>query len=272
MIIVYFFIAHYLLSIFCQTFFLHRYGSHRMFTMSKGWERFFHLLTYVSQGASYLNPRGYALLHRLHHAHSDTPKDPHSPSNHPNAFAMMWATKKRYENLTNATEKVAPSLDGGIPEWPLIDDLGKNRLSSFTWVAVYIAIYAAFATAWWQWVFLLPCQILMGPIHGAIVNWCGHRYGYRNFNVSDKSRNSLPFDFLTAGELFQNNHHRFGTRANFAVRWFEVDPTYQVIKVLAWLKIIRLTVSEVPQMSEKERATLHWNMPAPTPAPQAKEA
>src|SRR5580700_2906792 len=97
---------HWQCSVFCQTFFLHRYGAHRMFTMSKGWERFFHLLTYVSQGASYLNPRGYALLHRLHHAYSDTPKDPHSPTQHKNFLAMMWETKGRYQQLCAKKESV----------------------------------------------------------------------------------------------------------------------------------------------------------------------
>ena len=78
----------------------------------------------------------------------------------------------------------------------------------------------------------------MGPIHGAIVNWCGHRYGYKNFDNGDQSRNTLILDFLTVGELFQNNHHKFGQSPNFAVRWFEIDPTYQVMRVLAWLGII----------------------------------
>ena len=50
-----FFISHWFLSVFSQTFFLHRYGAHRMFTMSKGWERFFYLLTYVCQGPSFLS-------------------------------------------------------------------------------------------------------------------------------------------------------------------------------------------------------------------------
>ena len=99
--------------------------------------------------------------------------------------------------------------------------------------------YFAFAPHW-AWFILLPFHYLMGPIHGAIVNWCGHKYGYRNFNSDDASKNTLIFDFVTAGELFQNNHHKFGMSPNFAVRWFEVDPTWQVIKVLAFLKILKL--------------------------------
>jgi len=33
----------------------------------------------------------------------------------------------------------------------------------------------------------------MGPIHGAIVNWAGHKYGYQNFDNGDRSRNTLPW-------------------------------------------------------------------------------
>src|SRR5947209_3857081 len=74
-----FFAAHWITSILCQTLFLHRYGAHRMFTMSRRWERFFYLLTFVSQGSSFLVPRAYAVLHREHHAFGDSERDPHSP-------------------------------------------------------------------------------------------------------------------------------------------------------------------------------------------------
>jgi stearoyl-CoA desaturase (delta-9 desaturase) len=90
-----------------------------------------------------------------------------------------------------------------------------------------------------MWLFL-PVHFVMGPVHGAIVNWCGHRYGYRNFESDDVSRNTLAFDFLTLGELFQNNHHRHAMRPNFGVRWFEIDPTWQVIRLFALLGIVQL--------------------------------
>jgi stearoyl-CoA desaturase (delta-9 desaturase) len=90
---------------------------------------------------------------------------------------------------------------------------------------------------------LLPVHFLMGVIHGAIVNWCGHRYGYRNFSIRDKSRNTLPIDFLMMGELYQNNHHRHPARPHFAVRWFEFDPAYPIIWALNQLGIVRLALS-----------------------------
>lgn len=255
MAVVVFFVAHWQLSVFCQTFFLHRYGAHRMFSMSKGWERFFHLLTYICQGSSYLVPRGYAVLHRMHHAFSDTERDPHSPRNFPNAMTMMWVTKKSYDDYAYYRETPEARFDGGVPEWRSLDRFSQSWITRAAWIALYTLFYVKFATAAWMWA-LLPFHFVMGPIHGAIVNWCGHRYGYKNYDNGDDSRNTLAFDFLTAGELFQNNHHKFGMAPNFAARWFEIDPTYQVIRVLARLGIIHLeSTQRMRYPAERPRTT-----------------
>jgi stearoyl-CoA desaturase (Delta-9 desaturase) len=239
MAILIFFVSHWVLSVFFQTFFLHRYGAHKQFTMSKRWERFFHLCTYLTQGSSFLSTRGYAILHRMHHAYSDTPRDPHSPENYKNVFTMMWATKHRYDGFAYRREAPEPRFEKDVPDWPALDRLSQWWPARIVWLGAYTAFYAVFATSWWMWL-LLPAHFIMGPIHGAIVNWCGHRYGYRNFASDDVSRNTLVFDFLTFGELFQNNHHEHAMRPNFAVRWFEIDPAYAVIRVFAWLGIVQL--------------------------------
>lgn len=240
MTVIAFFVAHWFLSLFSQTFFVHRYASHRMFSMSPFWEKFFHVTAYVSQGFSYLNPRAYALLHRMHHAYSDTAKDPHSPAFFTDVASMMWATFRRFNAIGHYKETVEKRFEGGYPRWPIMEKIGDHPLSMAFWAVFYAAWYIKFATAWWMWL-LLPAHYLMGPIHGAIVNWCGHRYGYRNFDNKDLSRNTLIWDFVTMGELFQNNHHRQCTNANFAARWFEFDPCYAIILVLASVGVVQLT-------------------------------
>ncbi|MGZ3419969.1 MAG: acyl-CoA desaturase [Polyangiales bacterium] len=246
------FVAHWVLSVFFQTFFQHRYAAHRMFTMSKGWERFFYISAYVFMGPSFLVPRAYAVLHRMHHAYSDTPKDPHSPNNHKGLFDMMWHTRKTYHDLAHEIVQPEAKFDGGYPQWKAVDRLSQSWFMRIAYGALFVGFYLHFATAWWQ-LLLIPAHWLMGPIHGAIVNWCGHRYGYKNFDNGDDSRNTIPFDFITMGELFQNNHHKFGMSPNFAARAWELDPTYQIMRLFHFLGIIDL--GERPQLARMPEAS-----------------
>jgi stearoyl-CoA desaturase (delta-9 desaturase) len=239
-----FFAAHFTLCVLFQSLFQHRYAAHRMYTMGPKTEKFLHLLTYLVQGSSYLSPRGYAILHREHHAFSDTENDPHSPHNYKGVMRMMLATKKKYDDYAYGRKQPEARFLGGYPEWNLIDrTLGQSWLMRTVWIAAYTAFYVKFHTHLWQFA-LLPIHFVMGPVHGAIVNWCGHKYGYQNFDNGDKSRNTLPVDVLCMGELFQNNHHKFGMSPNFAARRWEIDPTWQVMRVLAKLGIIKIATPQ----------------------------
>jgi stearoyl-CoA desaturase (delta-9 desaturase) len=266
--IVLFFLIHWQASVFFQSFFQHRYGAHRQFTMSKGWERVFHFLAWFVQGPSYLNPRAYAIMHRMHHAFSDTPRDPHSPVHQPNLLAMMWRTKVQYHDLRVRSVEVEPRFEGGYPEWKLLDETLSGWTASFAWGTVYALVYIAFATHWWMFL-LLPIHWLLGPTHGAIVNYLGHKLGYRNYDSDDNSRNTLVLDVLTMGELFQNNHHKWGQSPNFGVRWFEIDPAWQIIKVLGWVGAIDLSRAQKARW-EPARAPAEV-LPALTPSPMDGE-
>lgn len=240
MVILIFFVAHWYLSLFFQTFYHHRYAAHRMFTMSKRWEKVFNLFSFVAQGSSYLSPWAYGIMHRMHHAYADTQKDPHSPKFSDNLFTMMWRTKMIYNQILLKKIEVEERFKKGVPEWHKFERFADKWGVRLFWVVFYTAFYVIFATQWWMYL-LLPIHFVMGPFHGAIINWFAHRYGYINFKVSDTSKNLLPFDFLMLGEGYHNNHHKFGGRANFGFKWFEVDPVYPVIWLFDKLRIIRLT-------------------------------
>lgn len=239
-VILAFFVAHWYLSLFFQTFFLHRYAAHHAFTMSKTTEKIFFVLTWIFQGSNYLSPYGYGVMHRMHHAFADTENDPHSPTYDETIWNMMWKTKTIYSAIARHRMIVDKRFTEGVPRWDSFDRIATSWPSRLAWGAVYALIYLQFATTWWLWL-LLPIHFLMSPIHGAIINWFAHKYGYRNFEVKDTSKNFLPVDFLMMGESYHNNHHKHGSRANFGgIRWHEIDPTYQVIKLLGKLKIINL--------------------------------
>lgn len=239
MIILTFFLLHWFLSLFCQTFFLHRYASHKMFSMNKFWERFFYFFTFITQGSSFLNPRAYAILHRMHHAYSDTEKDPHSPHFFKDVWNMTMRTKDIYLNYAKYNVEPEKAFRGNYPVWKLLDRFSDMWLVRLSFTVLYVLFYIKFATAWWMFL-LLPIHFFMGPVHGAIVNWCGHKYGYSNYDNDDHSKNSLPFDFLMMGELFQNNHHKSPNSLNFAKKWYEFDPTFPLIKMMNWAGIIRI--------------------------------
>ncbi len=235
-----FFFSHWFLSLFFHTFFLHRYASHQMYTTSKGWEKVIYFFTWFALGSSYLIPRAYGVMHRMHHTYSDTEKDPHSPHFFKDVFGMMMHTRAIFLGFTSGNNlPEAQFTKEYLPAWQKLDRFGHHFITRICFALAYTAFYIAFAPSLW-WYLLLPVHFLMGPIQGAIVNWCGHKYGYRNYGSDDHSRNSTPFGILLMGELFQNNHHHAKTNANFARRWFEFDVTYIIMRGLHKLRIIRL--------------------------------
>lgn len=239
MIILVFLILHWYLSLFCQSFFHHRYAAHRMFDMSKTWEKVFFIVSYLLQGSSYLSPYAYAILHRMHHAHTDTEHDPHSPTYQKNIFALMMRTIRIYSSIYRRQADVESRFMKGIPRWDSFEKIAHSRGSKAVWMAIYVAFYLAFATHWWMYL-LLPIHFMMGAVHGVIINWFAHKYGYRNYELADTSKNLFPIDILMLGEGFHNNHHKHSSSPNFGVKWFEFDPIYPVIRLFNKLGIIQM--------------------------------
>lgn len=238
-----FFFLHWFLSLFFHTAFLHRYASHQMFTMSKVNEKIFYFLTWFFQGSSYLIPRAYAVMHRMHHEYSDTKEDPHSPRFFRDVFQMMWHTKKIYNGFVTGKSIPDAKFTANLPVWNGLDKFGDNKIVRISWGVFYSLCYffmIGYFDLSWFWTLLLPIHYLIGPVQGAFVNWCGHKYGYQNYNNKDHSHNTNPIEIFLMGELFQNNHHKYPLDPNFAQKWFEIDFTYPILIVLSWFRVIKL--------------------------------
>ena len=238
-IIIIFFIAHWYLSLFSQSFLQHRYASHRAFTMSKFWERFFYIFAYITQGSSYLSARAYGTLHRMHHAYADTDKDPHSPLHYSNVFSMMWQTKIAYADIMDYRVDVDERFTKNLPDWHRMDIWGQSIPNRVMFALLYTGFYILFAPYWWLYL-LIPVHILIGPIHGSIINWFAHKYGNVRFKMNNTSKNFIPVDVMMLGENYHNNHHKFPSSANFGIKWYEIDPIYYIMLVLEFLHIIKI--------------------------------
>lgn len=232
-------ICHWYLSLFTLTFLQHRYASHAVFSMSKPWERFFYLLAYIAQGSAYVSPRTFAILHRMHHAYTDTEKDPHSPLFDKNLFTLMWNTRAFSTSIFDGSFKPEDRFLKNLPDWSALDKWAHSWMSRLMWVIIYFAFYFWMAPSPW-WFLLIFFHALNVPVHAIVINWVAHKYGTVNYEMKNTSKNLWPFDFIMLGEAYHNNHHKYPSAANMGRRWYEIDPVYPILLLFNWLGIIKL--------------------------------
>lgn len=202
-------------------------------------ERLFYIGCAITQGSSYISATAYGKMHRLHHTHTDTEEDPHSPDNTPNLFTMMWLTRNNYFDIYKSVTPVEEKYAKDLPRWDAFDSIFHNMFTRMIWITAYTTFYIIFATHWWMFLFL-PFTIAMGSFQGAAVNWWAHRFGYVNYPMDNTSKNILPLDFIFWGEAFHNNHHQFPGRPDNSVKWFEWDMGFQTMRLLHAFKLIRI--------------------------------
>ncbi|MDB4347096.1 acyl-CoA desaturase [Bacteroidia bacterium] len=241
MTILFLLLIHWYTSLFCQTFFHHRYSAHKHFTMSKTWEKVFYVFSWITQGFTSISPNVYGKLHRMHHAYADTEKDVHSPKYDKSLIAMMLRTDKIFKGIRHGTFQLEERFCKNLPHWEFMEKYAYNWPTRVLWAIIYITIYyfAVPQNSLWMWA-LLPLHFLMTPLQGAIINWFAHRVGYRTHAVSDTSTNLMPLDIFTMGEGYHNNHHAHSGNANFSNKWYEFDFSYRIITLFNWLGIIQL--------------------------------
>jgi stearoyl-CoA desaturase (delta-9 desaturase) len=230
--------ALYLVRMFSLTAFYHRYFSHRTFKTSRPVQFIFGLLgaTCVQRG-----PLWWAAHHRTHHRHADTPLDPHSPAlkgflrSHagwfltPRAFAIEWS---RIPDLRKYPElRWLDRYDIAVP-------VGLAALLYCTGVALHHVAPELHTNGAQMlvWGFFVSTVVLF---HVTVtINSLAHRFGSRRFATSDDSRNNLLLALVTCGEGWHNNHHFYPGSVRQGFRWWEIDLTWYLLKMLAALGLV----------------------------------
>lgn len=217
-------LMHFLTACVGVTLCYHRYLAHRGFKLRSPARFFVYLCGSLSVEGS---PLTWAANHRLHHAKSDQPGDPHSPLDGKWWSHLLWMFIYRGPKLTDYQFK------------KYVPDLMQDRLLVFfekTWI---LWSFALGALLYWgggvSWLLWGMCIRLVVVYHCTwFVNSATHLWGYRTYETKDMSKNLWWVALLTYGEGWHNNHHAYPALARSGHRWWEIDVTFWVIRLLQW--------------------------------------
>jgi stearoyl-CoA desaturase (delta-9 desaturase) len=194
-------------------------------------------------------PMFWVGTHRIHHAKSDQPGDPHSPRLHGAFWAHMgWLIfGETNHNNTALMAKYAP-------------DLARHRfyrwLNTYHWVPVVLTgalLYAFGGLSMFLWAFCL--RIVFGLHCTWMINSATHIFGSRRFETRDDSRNVWWVSLLTFGEGWHNNHHAHQTSARHGLTAREVDISWLTLKLMKRLGLVwGIRVAKVDQALLEEKA------------------
>ncbi|HEV8379354.1 MAG TPA: fatty acid desaturase [Tepidisphaeraceae bacterium] len=186
----------------------------------------------------------WVAVHRRHHQHSDEHDDPHSP----NVFGggLLGVLKGLWHaHLGWIFKADPPQLSRYVPDLQK-DGLLRVLSNLFPlWVLIGLlvpALLGGLITLSWTGALLgfiwggLVRIFLVHHITWSINSVC-HLWGSRPFRCHDESRNNIVFGVLAFGEGWHNNHHAFPTSARHGLAWWQIDVSYWVIRVMAWLRL-----------------------------------
>lgn len=196
---------------------LHRYLSHRSFETSVFWD---FVLKAMTVPVCFGSPLAWSALHRYHHVHSDTDKDIQDPQRI--GFFRSWFAM--YPKMT-----VDVRLVRDLIQQKDIRFLHRHYFMILGGFAMFLAllhpVFPIFALS-------IPAVLCF---HGVAAIGVIPHYswaGYRSIETNDRSVNSPLASLLSLGEGWHNNHHAHPSRYDHGQRWWEIDPSQWVIRII----------------------------------------
>ncbi len=219
-------VGGYTLRMWAVTAGYHRYFAHRSYKTSRAFQ-----LVLAALGATAIQngPIWWASVHRRHHKHSDSHGDPHSP-----VFRGFW-----YAHLGWNFDLEQPPRDERSNVVDLMRYPEIRFVDRHDWLFVLAYALGCLAIGGWPgvvWGFVVST---VAVFHATLlINSLAHVWGSRRYPTNDQSRNNALLALVTFGEGWHNNHHHFMSSARQGFFWWEVDLTYYVLRVLAWLGVV----------------------------------
>ena len=215
----------------------HRYFSHRSFKTSR-WFQF--ALAFLGGMAAQKGALWWAAHHRHHHQHSDEPEDVHSAKQHGFLWSHVgWVLSSEYHEYDAKRVKDLTKF----PELVFLD--------RFHFIPPAALIFSCLILGGWPGVLWAFCVCTVVLYHSTFcINSLCHLIGRKRFDTGESSRNSFIMAIITLGEGWHNNHHHYPHCARQGFKWWEIDPTYYILKVLGILHIVREIKEPPPHLRE----------------------
>ena len=198
----------------------HRYFSHRAYSTNRVFQ---FVLALVAQSTAQKSVLWWASKHRHHHLHSDTEQDVHSPRHKGFIYShagWIFARKHDKPDLAKVTD---------LMRYPELMWLHKFELLP----AVVLAILCFLVAGWSGLVVGFFWSTVLVYHATFCINSLAHVSGSTRYVTGDDSRNNLLLAVFTMGEGWHNNHHAFQSSVRQGFRWWEIDPTYYLLRALA---------------------------------------
>lgn len=194
----------------------HRLFAHRSFKTALWKERVLLLLGSLNcLGSSY----GWCGTHRIHHKHSDTAKDPQSPLHY--KWYNIWLV-----NWIPVT--FSPRLVRDFMRDPWHVFLHNNY---FIFVCITYTVLALIDIR--LAVFLISVSaVYTFHTSSLLIDIVCHKWGYRNFDTPDNSRNNIIVNILMLGSGLHNNHHADSKNPFYKVKPWEWDFPGYIVKYI----------------------------------------
>jgi stearoyl-CoA desaturase (Delta-9 desaturase) len=203
----------------------HRYFAHKAYRTSRVFQ---FILAFMAQMSAQRGVLWWAAHHRAHHRHSDTDQDLHSPVRRGFLHAHFgWII----DPANHETD-----YDGirDFARYPELVWLNRNPF-----LPPVLAGVTAFLIAGWSGVVVGYLWALIACWHATFaINSLAHVHGRQRFVTGDHSRNNWLLAIATMGEGWHNNHHAFPNSARQGFRWWEIDLTFMVLKLLSWVRLV----------------------------------